>query len=222
MRSRIYFPLRISQIFFNLWMLNQVFHFPRTFSFSNPNKLQPDTMLRQLFFTIASVSCLGLEIGADAASTLDPQPINSTLTAVTPTMTVTVTTPSVTITKILSTLTTSTSTFSISTLATSSLATITSTSTSPTSTLIAERVCTWCTAIPSAEKNTSCKLVVQVPENFHKILNYPILVFNHNLTRLVFAETITLSNPFYRWDATILGLDIMFIPALKSDNTDQA
>ena len=61
-----------------------------------------------------------------------------------------------------------------------------------------------------------------MPENLDKIFNSPVLVFNHNLTRLVFAETITLSNPFYRWDATILRLDIMFIIALKLDNIDQA
>ena len=61
-------------------MSKQVFHFPQTFSFSSPNNLQPDTMLRQLLFTFASLICLGLELGANAAYAPDPQPINSTLT----------------------------------------------------------------------------------------------------------------------------------------------
>ncbi|KAG7284689.1 hypothetical protein NEMBOFW57_009298 [Staphylotrichum longicolle] len=88
------------------------------------------------------------------------------------------------------------------------------------------RFCPWCTEvhdmhIPETKNSTSCMLIVQVPEN-EKLIYYPILVFNNDLTRLIHAEMITHGIPFYRLYADSVGHDMMFLPALVEENTSQA
>lgn len=75
--------------------------------------------------------------------------------------------------------------------------------------------------IPETKNSTSCMLIVQVPEN-EKLIYYPILVFNNDLTRLIHAEMITHGIPFYRLYADSVGHDMMFLPALVEENTSQA
>jgi hypothetical protein len=63
--------------------------------------------------------------------------------------------------------------------------------------------------------------MVQVPEN-EKLIHYPVIVFNKDLTRLIHTEMITHGIPFYRFFADSVGHEIMFMPALKEENTNQA
>ena len=72
-----------------------------------------------------------------------------------------------------------------------SASTTASGTTASTSTAAAVKYCPWCTNIPVAKNNTDCKLVFQMPENKTAILDYPVFVFNHDLTYLVKADMVS-------------------------------
>jgi hypothetical protein len=59
-----------------------------------------------------------------------------------------------------------------------------------------------------------------VPES--KLYNYPVFIFSHDFSKLVFAETLKLWKPFYQWENTDLGFDVIFAPSLEPNNTAQA
>ncbi|KAK4154813.1 hypothetical protein C8A00DRAFT_14098 [Chaetomidium leptoderma] len=105
--------------------------------------------------------------------------------------------------------------------------TSTSTAATTTSTAAATKYCPWCAGIPTDDRETFCKLVIQVPAKFGRIMDYPALIFNHNLTALLYVDmlsTITITRT-WQLDATKTGdsnLDVVLLAVEGwESNTDK-
>lgn len=83
---------------------------------------------------------------------------------------------------------------------------------SPTPSSSSTRYCPWCnpSTVPPAEDASSCKLVAQVPETFNTVVAYPVLVFNHDLTKLVHVEMVTPYVQEYLWMGAEVGVNVTF------------
>jgi hypothetical protein len=53
--------------------------------------------------------------------------------------------------------------------------------------------------MPIDNDKLNCKLFVQPPENFTHIIDYPVLLFNNDLTQLVKADFISPYVPVINW-----------------------
>lgn len=62
------------------------------------------------------------------------------------------------------------------------------------------RYCPWCSVALSVDNNkNNCKLFVQTPEDFSKVIDYPVLLFNNDLTTLVKADFLAAYVPNIDW-----------------------
>jgi hypothetical protein len=89
-----------------------------------------------------------------------------------------------------------------------------------TSTSVPGRYCPWCSLdIPIDNDKRNCKLFVQPPENYTTtIIDYPVLLFNNDLTQLVKADFISPYVPTITWylnpspEIRSTGLHVVLMP----------
>ena len=166
-------------------------------------------MLRRFLFNIFALEGLGLAIGAYAETTAIQATTLSTVVSATTSLPTTSPPPSTT-----------------STISTTSTASTTQTTTP---TIRSDRWCPWCHHFDTAANASYCNIVVRQPESTDKVWSYPVMIFNHDFSDLVQTETILTTEPAYKWSFAPPGspwnfvesLHVVFVPSLKSNNTDQ-